>query len=143
MRQAFAAVAAPGLELQLSGAPKFAVDSRAQIQAETKALAITGTVLMGTLLLVAFASLRALAAAMLPVATGIVAGVAAVSLVFGSVHGTTLGFGTTLIGEAVDYAIYYLIQARGGATGSPGRRHPAKAGAAGCRRAGRPCGWAC
>ena len=26
----------------------------------------------------------------------------------------TLGFGTTLIGESVDYAIYYLIQARGG-----------------------------
>jgi predicted exporter len=116
----FAAVAAPALELQLSGAPKFAVDSRTQIQAETKALAITGTVLMGTLLLVAFASLRALAAAMLPVATGIVAGVATVSLVFGSVHGATLGFGTTLIGEAVDYAIYYLIQARGIGTGSAG-----------------------
>ncbi|HET7525348.1 MAG TPA: transporter, partial [Burkholderiaceae bacterium] len=78
-----------------------------------KALAITGTVLMGGLLLIAFASLRALAAAMLPVATGIVAGVATVSLAFGSVHGATLGFGTTLIGEAVDYAIYYLIQARG------------------------------
>ena len=114
VRQAFAAVAAPGLELQLSGAPKFAVDSRAQIQAETRALVLTGTVLMGTLLLVTFASLRALAAAVLPVVTGIVAGVAAVSLVFGSVHGATLGFGTTLIGEAVDYAIYYLIQARGG-----------------------------
>jgi predicted exporter len=114
MDRAFAAVAAPGLELQLSGAPKFAVDSRTLIHAETKALAIAGTVLMGTLLLVAFASLRALAAAMLPVGTGIVAGVAAVSLVFGSVHGATLGFGTTLIGEAVDYAIYYLIQARGG-----------------------------
>ena len=26
----------------------------------------------------------------------------------------TLGFGTTLIGEAVDYAIYYLVQSRGG-----------------------------
>jgi predicted exporter len=26
----------------------------------------------------------------------------------------TLAFGTTLIGEAVDYAIYYLIQARAG-----------------------------
>jgi predicted exporter len=37
-----------------------------------------------------------------------------VSLVFGSVHGITLGFGTTLIGEAVDYAIYFLIQARAG-----------------------------
>ena len=31
---------------------------------------------------------------MLPVATGVVAGIAAVSLVFGSVHGMTLGFGT-------------------------------------------------
>jgi predicted exporter len=41
-------------------------------------------------------------------------GVAAVSLVFGGVHAITLGFGTTLIGEAVDYAIYYLIQARAG-----------------------------
>jgi predicted exporter len=117
IRDAFAAVAAPGLELQLSGAPKFAVDSRAQIQAETKALVITGTLLMGSLLLIAFASLRALGAAMLPVATGIVAGIAAVSLVFGSVHGATLGFGTTLIGEAVDYAIYYLIQARASAGG--------------------------
>jgi len=118
LHQAFAALPALGLELQLSGAPKFAVDSRAQIQAETRALAIVGTALMGTLLLITFASLRALAAAMLPVATGIVVGVAAVSLVFGGVHGATLGFGTTLIGEAVDYAIYYLIQARGSAAGS-------------------------
>ena len=52
---------------------------------------------------------------MLPVATGVVAGIAAVSLGFGQVHGMTLGFGTTLIGEAVDYAIYYLVQSRGGA----------------------------
>jgi predicted exporter len=35
-----------------------------------------------------------------------VAGIAAVSLVFGSVHGITLGFGATLLGEGVDYAIY-------------------------------------
>jgi predicted exporter len=123
MRSAFAAVAAPGLELELSGAPKFAVDSRAQIQSETKALALTGTVLMGGLLLLAFASWRALGAALLPVASGIVAGVAAVSIVFGSVHGATLGFGTTLIGEAVDYAIYYLIQARGGVVPGQGWRH--------------------
>lgn len=119
---AFAAVAAPGLELQVSGAPKFAVDSRAQIQAETQLLAAAGTVLMGALLLLAFGSLRALAAALLPVATGVVAGVAAVSLVFGGVHGATLGFGTTLIGEAVDYAIYYLIQARGAAAPGTGWR---------------------
>jgi predicted exporter len=112
IHHAFSAVAAPGLQLDVSGAPKFAVDSRDRIRAETQALVITGTFVMGGLLLLAFASWRALGAAALPVASGIVAGVATVSLVFGGVHGMTLGFGTTLIGEAVDYAIYYLIQAR-------------------------------
>jgi predicted exporter len=121
IEQTFGAVAAPGLQLDLSGAPRFAVDSRDRIRGETKALALTGTFVMGGLLLLAFASWHALGAAVLPVASGIVAGVASVSLVFGGVHGMTLGFGTTLIGEAVDYAIYYLIQARaanGGAAGS-------------------------
>jgi len=121
LHRAFAEVAAPGLALRLSGAPKFAVDSRAQIQREAHLLAIAGTVLMGGLLLVAFASLRALAAAMLPAATGVVAGVASVSLAFGNVHGATLGFGVALLGEAVDYAIYYLIQARRSAADSPGQ----------------------
>ncbi len=101
-----------GLTLKISGAPLFGVDSRAQIQTEVHQLAVAGTVLMGALLLVAFASLPALLVAMLPVATGVVAGIAVVSLVFGGVHGITLAFGTTLIGEAVDYAIYYLIQVR-------------------------------
>ncbi|HEX6019190.1 MAG TPA: MMPL family transporter, partial [Burkholderiaceae bacterium] len=121
LRRTFAEVAKPGLELLVSGAPKFAVDSRAQIQREAHLLALTGTVLMGGLLLVAFASLRALAAAMLPAATGVVAGVAAVSLAFGNVHGATLGFGVALLGEAVDYAIYYLIQARRSAADAPGQ----------------------
>lgn len=131
VRQAFAALAGPaatgsatgaavapgpaqvsGLTLEISGAPLFGVESRAQIQTEVHQLAIAGTLLMGALLLVAFASLPALLVAMLPVATGVVAGIAAVSLAFGGVHGITLAFGTTLIGEAVDYAIYYLIQAR-------------------------------
>jgi len=38
------------------------------------------------------------------------AGVAAVALGFDAVHGITLGFGVTLIGEAVDYSIYLFIQ---------------------------------
>jgi predicted exporter len=104
------------LRLLLSGPAVFSVQSRALIEREVKELALAGLIAVGGLLLLAFASLRALAVALLPVATGIVAGVAAVSLAFGSVHGFTLAFGSTLIGEAVDYAIYYLIQARGGAS---------------------------
>ncbi|WP_029000784.1 MMPL family transporter [Azohydromonas australica] len=114
VRAAFAPQAARGLALQLSGAPLFAVDSRSRIQHEVIVIAVTGLVVIGGLLLAAFASLRALAVAMLPVASGVVAGIAAVALGFGTVHGITLGFGSTLIGEAVDYALYYLIQARDG-----------------------------
>jgi len=112
VRDAFAQDAGAGLELKLSGAPVFSVDSRARIETEVRWLAIAGTLLVSTLLLLAFGSLPALGAALLPVATGVLAGITAVSLVFGSVHGITLGFGATLIGEAVDYAIYFLIQAR-------------------------------
>ena len=103
-----------GLRLAISGAGSFGVSSRATIKAEVERLAIAATVLMVLLLWAALGSLRGLATAMLPVATGVLAGIAAVSLGFGQVHGITLGFGTTLIGEAVDYAIYYLIQAQAG-----------------------------
>jgi predicted exporter len=44
------------------------------------------------------------------VASGALAGIAAVSLAFGSVHGITLGFGVTLLGEGVDYAIYLFTR---------------------------------
>ena len=103
-----------GLRLAISGTGSFGVSSRATIKAEVERLAIAATVLMALLLWAALGSLRGLATAMLPVATGVLAGIAAVSLGFGQVHGITLGFGTTLIGEAVDYAIYYLIQAHAG-----------------------------
>ena len=114
IRSAFDAAPAPGLRLVVSGAGPFSVDARERIKSEVERLALVGSIIIVVLLWLAFASARALAVAMLPVATGVVAGIAAVSLGFGQVHGMTLGFGTTLIGEAVDYAIYYLIQARGG-----------------------------
>jgi predicted exporter len=109
---------APGL--LLSGPPVFSVMSRDKIKSEAIHLAVVGGIVMGGLLLLAFASPRALVIAFLPVATGVVIGTASVSLVFGSVHGLTLGFGSTLIGETVDYAIYYLIQARGAAVAGTG-----------------------
>jgi len=105
-------------KLLLSGPPVFSVMSRDKIKTEAIHLAVVGGIVMGGLLLLAFASPRALLIAFLPVATGVVIGTASVSLVFGSVHGLTLGFGSTLIGETVDYAIYYLIQARQAGAGA-------------------------
>ena len=112
LKTSFAPYAAQGLQLVVSGAGTFAVASRAQIKHEVERLAMAGGIAIVVLMLIAFGSLRALGMALLPVASGVLGGIAAVSLVFGQVHGITLGFGTTLIGEAVDYAIYYLIQAR-------------------------------
>ncbi|MBK7469539.1 MAG: MMPL family transporter [Betaproteobacteria bacterium] len=110
--------------LLATGPGVFAVAARATIQREVLRLSLLGTALIVSLLLLAYRSFTALGLGLLPVASGALAAVAAVSLGFGEVHGLTLGFGTTLIGEAVDYSIYLFIQSRrdGAGTGDGGVR---------------------
>jgi predicted exporter len=117
IRAAFAAAVAESphtaaLKLRLSGPGVFAVEARAKIERAAVRLSIASGILVVTLLLVVYRSLSALGLGLLPVATGALVGVAAVSLGFGAVHGITLGFGITLIGESVDYSIYFFIQSR-------------------------------
>ena len=100
----------PDIRLIMSGTSVMAVASRDTIEGEVGRLALLGTLLVVSLLLLIYRSLPLLLLGLLPVATGAVAGIACVSLGFGHVHGLTLGFGTTLIGEAVDYSIYYFLQ---------------------------------
>lgn len=97
-------------ELLLSGPSVFAVEARATIEHEVRRLATLSTVTIAAVLLVVYRSLAGLLLGLLPVACGALAAVAAVSLGHGIVHGVTLGFGTTLIGEAVDYSIYLFVQ---------------------------------
>src|SRR5205823_1363120 len=68
------------------------------------------TLMVASVLLLVYRSPRVLFLGLLPVISGALAGIAAVSLAYGSVHGITLGFGVTLIGEAVDYPIYLFTQ---------------------------------
>jgi predicted exporter len=96
--------------LLLSGPGVFSVSSREIIRDDVLRLAAIGVSGIVALLLVVYRSPAALVLGLLPVASGALAGVAAVSLGFGVVHGITLGFGTTLIGEAVDYSIYLFVQ---------------------------------
>jgi predicted exporter len=96
--------------LKYSGPSVFAVNSRDTIKSEAAYLSAVGTLMVLGLLWVVYRSLTTLLLGMIPVVTGAIAGIAAVSLGFSSVHGMTLGFGITLIGEAVDYAIYLFIQ---------------------------------
>jgi predicted exporter len=128
IRAAFAAVTAPlppgpgRLTLRLSGPGMFAVTSRAVIREQVIRLSTLSAVLIAALLLAAYRSVPALLLTFVPVASGALAGVAAVALGFGVVHGITLGFGVTLIGEAVDYAIYLFIQSGAGADVEEWRR---------------------
>ncbi|MBI2307317.1 MAG: MMPL family transporter [Rhodocyclales bacterium] len=96
----------------VSGSPVFAVHSRDTIRSEVSRLSLLGTAGIVCLLLVVYRSFTALLLGLLPVGCGVLAGIAAVSLGFGTVHGITIGFGTTLIGEAIDYSIYYFVQSQ-------------------------------
>lgn len=98
--------------LIMTGPGVFSVLSRQTIESEVTQLSIIGTLIIITLLMTVYRSFTALALGLLPVVSGALVGVVAVSLGFGLVHGLTLGFGTTLIGEAVDYSIYLFVQSR-------------------------------
>jgi predicted exporter len=96
--------------LQMTGPGVFSVQSRAAIRDDAWRLSLIAMLLVAAMLLLLYRSPRALLLGLLPVVSGALAGVAAVSVGFGSVHGITLGFGVTLIGEGVDYAIYLFTQ---------------------------------
>ena len=108
--KAFAAVNGAGAQMTLSGPGVFAVKTRANIKGDAAKLSLIATLLVASLLLFLYRSPKVLALGLAPVVSGALAGISAVSLVFGSVHGITLGFGVTLIGEGVDYAIYLFTQ---------------------------------
>lgn len=99
-----------GLTIQVSGPGVFAVTSRATIKHEVSRLSAISTLAIIAVLFLFYRSARLMTLGLLPVVSGALAGIVAVSLVYGTVFGITVGFGSALIGEAVDYSIYYFVQ---------------------------------
>ena len=114
IRTAFAEAAGDSQDqaarLVITGPPVFAVEARDRIKSDATRLSALASLLVATALLVVYRSPRVLMLAFVPVISGALAGIAAVGLVFKTVHGITLGFGATLIGETVDYAVYLFTQ---------------------------------
>ncbi|WP_129776264.1 MMPL family transporter [Peristeroidobacter soli] len=100
-----------GVTLTFSGAGKFSVMMEERTRGEATLLGAGATVGMIILLLVAYRSIGAVILSSLPLASAGLAGLAAVSALFGEVHGITLAFGFTLIGVAQDYPIHLLSHA--------------------------------
>ena len=76
------------------------------------------------ILLASYRSARLLLIGGLPLLSAVLAGIAVVSLVFGSIHGIVLAFGVTVIGVAIDYPVHLFshLHARVVHAGEPVRR---------------------
>jgi predicted exporter len=106
--------APPEYRLLISGPGVFAARTRAAIEHDTRWLTGVAGALVLLILVLAYRSPGPVALSALPVLTGLLVGVAAVGALFGTVHGITLAFGVTLIGEAVDYPSYVFTQRKPG-----------------------------
>lgn len=95
-----------GLRLDQSGVNRFATRAATTIEADVKRVSSISTILLCALLWGLFRSLRLVALAAIPVASGVVAGAAVVLFFFGRLHGITLAFGAALIGVAIDYVVH-------------------------------------
>lgn len=104
------------VELVDSSPGAMAVQSRALIVADASRLALVSSLLILGILAFVYRSSQVVLLCTIPALTGLLLGAAAVNLTFGSVHAITLGFGSTLLGEAVDYPGYLLTRIARGET---------------------------
>jgi predicted exporter len=119
LRSAFAALPdSASAVLTISGAGYIGTQVAAATRAEAERLSLIGTLGFLLLLLLAYRNAGVLALVALPLLSGALAGIALLTLVFGSVHGITLAFGFTLLGVAQEYPIRLFSHRRANADAS-------------------------
>jgi len=102
------------LTLQLSGPSVIAVASRDVAENESLRLILISVPLVAGLLVLFLRRLTALPVVFLPLAAAFVVAMAVTATIFRDVHVTTLGFGVTLLGIAVDYPLHLMAHVRAG-----------------------------
>jgi predicted exporter len=117
LRAAFTtAKADSGATMVVTGTGVFSTMIEQQARSEATWLGTSATIGMLLLLLLAYRRVSNVLLGALPLASAGVAGLAAVSALFDSVHGITLAFGFTLIGVAQDYPMHLFSHLRAGRT---------------------------
>jgi predicted exporter len=111
IHEAYAEIAPQGSQLRLAGPGVAAVGARATVERDATRSSMIASIGILLLLLIIYRSPIPALFSALPAASGLVAGLTAVGVWFGSVHGITAGFAAILIGEAVDYPTYLYAQA--------------------------------
>ncbi|MHB8253564.1 MAG: MMPL family transporter [Acidiferrobacter sp.] len=97
------------LTLRLGGTGAITVAANKRVADNAKILTIIDILLVAAILLFVYRSWQPLLASVVPLVTGAIAATTAAALVFPDVTVTTLGFGTMLIGVAMDYPAYVLL----------------------------------
>jgi predicted exporter len=108
---AFAQIAAASpapLELERSGANRFAVAAESGIRRDVHWIVGVSSLGVAVVFLAFLRSLYYFALVVLPAVAGIVVGTVATRLLFGRIDGVTMAFGACLIGVAIDYSIHVL-----------------------------------
>jgi predicted exporter len=109
VRENFQAVADhTELRLILGGPGALSVEANTRITEDATRLSLINGVLIMALIFAVYRSLRVLGLGLIPLITGVMTGAAATSLIFGQVHGITLGFGATLVGVAADFPNHFF-----------------------------------
>ncbi len=102
-----------GVTTVMAGSPVSSVRAQALVRQEMAIGTIVAVSMVIVFLFWVYRSFWALALGALPIATGILIGLTATLLGFGSVHRITLAFGVTLLGVAIDYPLHVFSHARG------------------------------
>jgi predicted exporter len=100
----------PELRIDYSSPGFLAARSEATIAGDAARVSWMATLGIIAILFIVYRSLPIVLLCALPALAGLLAGLCALTAGFGSVHAITLAFGTTLIGEAVDYPSYVLTR---------------------------------
>lgn len=112
LQDAFRALNEPSAGIEIFGMGVYGLGVQETIRQEATFRSILATVLVIAVLMAAFRNLSWVGAAGLPVALGLLAGLAAIALIFGKVHGITIAFGVTILGITVDYPVHLLGHAQ-------------------------------
>jgi len=102
------------LYLELGGTGAVTVAANEAVARSAQILTIIDVLLVVGILLFVYRSWRPLALSLVPLVTGAAVATATVALIFPEITVTTLGFGTMLIGVAMDYPAYVLLHVRPG-----------------------------
>lgn len=99
-----------GWQVRVAGGAVFAAEAKADGERESRWMGLAGISLTLLLLLAVFRRVRVLLL-LLPLACGVLLGLAACVAVFGHVHILTLVIGTSLVGVLIDFPLHWLAPA--------------------------------